>query len=66
MMLICVDMDNYNQQIINYLLKFITNNPEMRFIQVLWALGVVDNSDRFYEESNTTLEKVKRIYNNPK
>lgn len=59
-------MDNYNQQIINYLLKFITNNPEMRFIQVLWALGVVDNSDRFYEESNTTLEKVKRIYNNLK
>lgn len=59
-------MNNYNQQIINYLLKFITNNPEMRFIQVLWALGVVDNSDRFYEESNTTLEKVKRIYNNPK
>lgn len=59
-------MDNINQQIINYLLKFITNNPEMRFIQVLWALGIVDNSDRFYEESNTTLEKVKRIYNNPK
>lgn len=59
-------MNNYTQQIINYLLKFITNNPEMRFIQVLWALGVVDNSDRFYEESNTTLEKVKRIYNNPK
>ena len=59
-------MDNINQQIINYLLKFITNNPEMRFIQVLWALGIVDNSDRFYEESNTTLEKVKRIYNNLK
>lgn len=61
-------MDNCNQnyKIINYLLNYIADNPEVRFIQVLWALGIVDNSDRFYEESSTTLEKVKRIYNNPK
>ena len=52
------------QQIVNLciayeLLDFILNNPDLRFIQALWALGIADGSDLFYESSERTLEKVK-------
>ena len=52
------------QQIVNLeiaceLLDYLLENPELRFIQALWALGIVDGEDLFYEPSARTLEKVK-------
>ena len=32
--------------------------PELRFIQLLWTLGICSAEDRFYEESEKTLERV--------
>lgn len=32
--------------------------PELRYIQALWALGIVDNSDRFYEEPWDTIHRI--------
>lgn len=51
------------QQIVNLhiayeLLDYLLENPELRFIQALWALGIADGEDLFYEPSKKTLEKV--------
>ena len=55
-------MDRYinNLEILKRLDTFLHENPEMRFIQALWALNIVDNSDRFYEESSYTLKKMRK------
>jgi hypothetical protein len=50
----------YNLQIVYELLDYILDNPDLRFIQALWALGIADGNDLFYEPSEKTLEKVKR------
>ncbi len=52
------------QQIVNLLiayelLDYLIDNPDLRFIQALWALGIADGSDLFYEPSKKTLEKVR-------
>lgn len=52
------------QQIVNFyiayeLLDFLIENPDLRFIQALWALGIADDRDLFYEPSERTLERVK-------
>ena len=60
------------QQIVNLciayeLLDYLLDNPDLRFIQALWALGIADGSDLFYEPSEKTLEKVKvRLSKKPK
>lgn len=38
---------------------YILEHPELRYIQALWALGIVDAEDRFYEEPPKTLERMK-------
>lgn len=50
----------YNLLLTYELLDFILENPELRFIQALWALGIADGTDLFYEPSKKTLEKVRR------
>lgn len=49
----------YNLQILEEMKKFLEKQPDMRFIQALWALNIVDKEDRFYEEPEITLAKVK-------
>ena len=49
----------YNIQVAYELLDYILDNPDLRFIQALWALGIEDGSDRFYETSEQTLDKVR-------
>ena len=49
-----------NLEILKRLDTFLHEYPEMRFIQALWALNIVDNSDRFYEESSDTLKKMRK------
>lgn len=50
-----------NQKILEILKEKVEEYPDLRFIQLLMNLDVVDHEDRFYEESNVTL---KRITNN--
>ena len=40
-------------------LEYLMDNPNLRFVQALWALGIDDGSDLFYEPSKKTLEKVR-------
>ena len=62
-----------NKQIIKKLEEFINNNPNMRFIQALWALNIINAKpvynkelgyheqkieDRFYEEPSETLKRI--------
>lgn len=47
-----------NIRIAYELLDYLIENPNLRFIQALWALGIVDGSDLFYEPSAITLAKV--------
>lgn len=50
-----------NALILHKLKTMLNNNPQIRFIQALWILGIVDDKDRFYEEPEITY---KRIINN--
>ena len=53
------DQQITNLHIVHELLSFLLDNPELRFIQALWALRIVDENDRFYEPSKKTLERVR-------
>ena len=48
-----------NLEIAYELLDFILEHPEVRFEQVLWALKLVDSSDRFFEPSKVTLDRLR-------
>lgn len=53
-----------NLRIINELNSYALLHPELRFIQILWNLNVIDRDenlnikDRFYEEPEETLKRV--------
>ena len=49
-----------NLKIYEILGDFILTYPELRFIQLLWIMGIVNKEDRFYEPSEVTLEKVRK------
>lgn len=49
---------DYNKKILNILSEKIEQCQDMRFIQILWALGIDDGQDNFYQESKDTYEKV--------
>lgn len=54
-----------NFEIIDILQKEASENPNLRFTQLLWSLGIFRRSlngieDTFYEESVDTLEKLKQ------
>lgn len=55
----------YNLKILQKLFALIMNEPDLRFIQALWALKLVDRDegslsikDRFYEEPEDTLKRI--------
>lgn len=54
-----LDRQRYNLEILEELKNFLKQHPDIRFIQSLWALNIVDKEDRFYEEPELTLAKVK-------
>lgn len=54
-----------NQEILQILNDTALKYPDMRFIQILWTLGIINKKDfliedRFYEESEETLQKIKQ------
>ena len=53
-----------NEDILEILSDFVAAYPEMRFMQILSVLGlsIDESNDRFYEESEETLEKVNEKY----
>lgn len=66
-------MNRYKNNLIllNMLREYLDNNPDIRFIQALWALKIIDNEiiegnehdiavpvDRFYEEPDETLKRI--------
>ena len=60
-------MDRYstNKKILDIIAKSIDENHDMCFIQILWALGIINKKDfliedRFYKESEETLQKIKQ------
>lgn len=53
------ERQKYNLEILEQLKQFVQENPTQRFIQALWNLGIIDGEDRYNEEPQITLEKVK-------
>lgn len=50
---------NYNKKILTLLEKEIENNKEIRFMQLMYNIGIVgEEQDRFYEESKSTYNKI--------
>ena len=58
------ERQEYNIKILQRLFSLIMNEPDLRFIQALWALGIIDRNndmeikDRFYEEPEDTFKRV--------
>ena len=58
-----------NFYILNELMNYVINNPDIRFIQALWNVNIIDrveNSDnvirdRFFEEPNETLKRMRKV-----
>ncbi len=48
-----------NLEILEQVKQFVQEYPSQRFIQALWNLAIVDREDRYNEEPQITLEKVK-------
>ena len=55
----------YNLKILDKIKEYILKNPELRFIQILWALNIInrkegtfDIEDRFHEEPSMTFYKI--------
>ena len=58
----------YNLKIIQKIFALVMEEPDLRFIQALWALGIIDREngslnikDRFYEEPEDTLERMEKL-----
>lgn len=54
-----------NEKLLELLKEALNKNPDLRFIQALWAIKVIDMNDsgliydRFYEEPSETLKRIK-------
>ena len=57
---------HYNFKILDKLESLLEKEPDLRFIQALWALGLITRDkdmnieDKFYEEPWDTLERIER------
>lgn len=53
-----------NEKLLKILKDYLEANPDIRFIQALWNLKLIDSKigegiiDRFYEEPNETLKRI--------
>lgn len=49
----------YNKKLLDIISRAIEKYTDLRFIQLLWKLNIVNNEDRFYEESKETYNLAK-------
>ena len=47
-----------NLKILKKLESYLNEYPDIRFIQALWSLHIVDELDRFYEEPSITIKRM--------
>lgn len=52
--------NNITIEILKLLEDYILMNPKIRFCQALYNLGIINNEDKFYEESNRTLVRIRK------
>lgn len=50
----------YNRELLKIISKEVEKHPELRFIQLLWGLGIINAEDRFYEEPDITLNRIRK------
>lgn len=57
----------YNLRILGLIIKFLKKNPDLRFIQALYATRILHSfDDYFYEEPDKTLKRLKQCLNSMK
>ena len=47
-----------NLKILKKLENYLNKYPDIRFIQALWSLHIIDGLDRFYEEPSITIKRM--------
>ena len=52
--------NNITIEILKLIEDYILMNPQIRFCQALYNLGIINNEDKFYEESNRTLVRLRK------
>lgn len=52
-----------NQKLLEVLTETLCKYPDLRFIQALWDLGIINSKDLYYEESKNTLKRVTNVMN---
>lgn len=57
------DFRTENLWLAYHIIDEVLEHPELRFQQILWALGVIDDKDRFYELPKDTIRRVKEKLN---
>ena len=55
-----MNRQEYNLKILDIIRAKAQEYPDMRFHQLLWAFGVTIEGDQFYEESEVTLDRIKK------
>lgn len=63
------ERQRYNFYIMNELMNYLINNSDIRFIQALWNINIIDRvensnniiKDRFFEEPNETLKRIRKV-----
>lgn len=50
-----------NLKLLDIIKSEVFKYPDMRFHQLLWAIGVTIEGNQFYEESEDTLDRVKSV-----
>ena len=56
-----MNRQEYNLKILDIIRAKAQEYPDMRFHQLLWALGVTIEGDQFYEESEVTCNRLLEI-----
>ena len=51
-------IDNF--EIVGIIKSLVAQYPDLRFIQLLQLVDIATKEDKFYEESDVTLERLKR------
>ena len=55
-----MNRQEYNLKILDIIRAKAQEYPDMRFHQLLWAFGATVEEDQFYEESEVTLDRIKK------